>query len=207
MSRNERRLARKRDNFEALFASAAARAAQGRAEEAIAIYGQALALRPDSAPAHNNLGIAYRALNRFAEAAAQFKAAIAHDPQLAEVHNNLAGVLVTLGQTDGAIAHYHRAVAIKADYLEARIGLATCYADRKQVVEALSHAEIASWQSENPSFPHFRFGVLMARCNCNDLARKCLETYLAHDPDERQGARALLSKLGFTSLPQQASAA
>jgi predicted TPR repeat methyltransferase len=207
MSRNERRLARKRDNFEALFAQAATHAAQGRAEDAISVYRQALALRPDSAPAHNNLGIAFRALNRFAEAAAQFQAALAHDPQLAEVHNNLASVLVMLGQLDAAIAHYHRAVAIKADYIEARVGLATCYADRKQLVEALSHAEIASWQSENPSFPHFRFGVLMARCDCNDLARKCFETYLARDPDDRQGARPLLAKLGFTPLPQQASAA
>src|SRR5262249_7768024 len=150
---------------------------------------QALVLRPDSASAHNNLGVALRALNRFADAAAVFQAALAHDPQLAEVHNNLASVLVMLGQHDAAIAHYHRAVGIKADYLEARIGLATCYADRKQLVEALSHAEIASWQSDSPSFPHFRFGVLMARCNCNDLARKCLETYLASDPDDHQGAR------------------
>ena len=207
MSRNNRRLAKKRDNFEALFALAATRKDQGRIEEAIDAYRQALALRPDSAPAHNNLGVMLRSINLFAEAAAHFRAAIARNPELAETHNNLASVLVMQGQLDEAIAHYQQAIVINPDFLDARVGIATCYADRNQIVDALSHAEVASWQSKHPSFPHFRFGVLMARCNCNDLARICFETYLEQDPADREGARALLAKLGFAPLPHRASAA
>jgi predicted TPR repeat methyltransferase len=206
MNRKERRVAKKRDNFQALAALALTRERQDRLDEAIEAYRQALAIRPDCAPLLNNLGAVLKRLRRFEEAATQFRAALAHDVNLPEAHSNLGGTLVLLGRIDEGMAHYQQAIALKPDFIEPRINLAICFADRQQLVEALGHAEILSWSSEQPGFPHFRFGVLMTRCNCNDLARHCFEKYLAQDPTDREGARALLARLGYSQLPERASA-
>jgi len=48
-----------------------------------------LKIDPDSAEAHNNLGIAYGKQNRLDEAAKEFIAALKIKPNYAEAHNNL----------------------------------------------------------------------------------------------------------------------
>jgi predicted TPR repeat methyltransferase len=206
MNRKERRLARKRDDFQALVAHALARERQDRLGEAMDAYRRALAVRPDCAPVRNNLAALLKKLRRFEEAAVELRTALAHDPQLPEAHSNLGGTLIQLGRVDEGMAHYQQAIAIKPDFVEPRLSLAICYADRQQFVEALSHAEILSWASEQPGFPLFRFGVLMTRCNCTDLARHCFERYLAQDPQDKEGARALLARLGYAALPERTSA-
>jgi tetratricopeptide (TPR) repeat protein len=63
--------------------------AEGRTEEAIAHFREAVRLRPDSAYAENNWGIALGNVWRFDEAVAHFEAAIRAEPTYAEAHRNL----------------------------------------------------------------------------------------------------------------------
>jgi tetratricopeptide (TPR) repeat protein len=62
----------------------------GRLDEAEASYRQAIALKPDYAEAHNNLGITLQELGRLDEAEASYRQAIALKPDFAEAHHNLA---------------------------------------------------------------------------------------------------------------------
>ena len=55
----------------------------GRLDEAEASYKQAIALKPDFAEAHSNLGITLKDLGRPDEAEASYKQAIALKPDLA----------------------------------------------------------------------------------------------------------------------------
>ena len=68
---------------------------QGRLDEAIAAYNRAIALKPDYAEAHNNLGIALKDQGRLDEAIAAYHRAIALKPDHAEAHNNLGIALGT----------------------------------------------------------------------------------------------------------------
>ena len=63
--------------------------AEGRTEEAIGHFREAVRLRPDSAYAENNWGIALGNVWRFDEAVAHFEAAIRAEPTYAEAHRNL----------------------------------------------------------------------------------------------------------------------
>jgi Tfp pilus assembly protein PilF len=62
---------------------------EGRTEEAIAHYREALRLRPDNAYAANNWGIALANVWRFSEAIVRFEAALRMNPNYAEARRNL----------------------------------------------------------------------------------------------------------------------
>jgi len=69
----------------------------------LASYQKALAIKPDFANAHSNLGNVLRELGRLDEAVANYNKAIAIKPDLAEIHNNLGNALQDLGRLDEAV--------------------------------------------------------------------------------------------------------
>jgi predicted O-linked N-acetylglucosamine transferase (SPINDLY family) len=86
--------------------------AQGAVEEAATAFREVLALRPDLAEAHNNLGIALSKSGDPAAAAFHYLRAIEIAPKLDEAHNNLGCMLMLLGQLRAAISHYRQAIAL-----------------------------------------------------------------------------------------------
>ncbi len=98
----------------------------GRLDETEASYRQAIALKPDYAEAHYNLGVTLKELGRLDEAEASYKKAIALKPDHAEAHNNMGITLKELGRFDESISAYVRAINLKADFDDAyyNLGLA-----------------------------------------------------------------------------------
>ena len=84
----------------------------GRPDEAAASYNQALAIRPDHAEAHNNLGTALYALGKLDEALACYRRAVAVKPQFVAAHIHLGTVLWEQERLEDAAAAYRRAIAI-----------------------------------------------------------------------------------------------
>jgi predicted O-linked N-acetylglucosamine transferase (SPINDLY family) len=82
---------------------------------AIAALGRAVALDPNLAEPHNNLGNALKESGRLDEAIAAFGRAIALGPHLAEPHHNLGGVFREQGRLDDALACFRTAVALRPD--------------------------------------------------------------------------------------------
>jgi len=92
----------------------------GRLDEAITACELALALKPDHAPAHTNLGIVFEAQNKSEAAVAAHRRAIAADPAYAKGHANLAFALRNVGEIDEALAVSHRAVELGPDQPQTR---------------------------------------------------------------------------------------
>ena len=88
---------------------------QGKLDEAAARFQQALALRPDYAEAHNNLGNIRWEQGKLDEAAARYEQALALRPDYAEAHNNLGNVLAEQGKLDEAVARFEQALALRPD--------------------------------------------------------------------------------------------
>ncbi|MEN6457848.1 MAG: tetratricopeptide repeat protein [Thermoguttaceae bacterium] len=101
-------------------------AAEGRREEAIMQFQEALQWQPAFPEAHNNLGNALAGLGRSDEAIGQFRLALAARPDYGEAHNNLGSVLASRGQLDEAVRHLRRACEIELDSAapHANLGLA-----------------------------------------------------------------------------------
>jgi len=92
---------------------------QGRLEEAILNYRQALSIKPDFAEACNNLGSALKEHGDLEAAIESFRRSIALKPNFAETHSNLGNALKDQGQLEEAIACYGQALLLKPDYAEA----------------------------------------------------------------------------------------
>ncbi len=73
---------------------------QGRFDQAIADLERAVALAPEAAPLHNNLGVAYLAAGRAGEARQAFEQAVALDCDHEPAQRNLR----SLGPPTGAVA-------------------------------------------------------------------------------------------------------
>ena len=77
--------------------------------EAEAAYARAIALKPDFADAHSNLGALLLQVNRMDEAAASFRRALQIQPDLPEAHLNLGVLMLGRGRFEEGWEHYeHR---------------------------------------------------------------------------------------------------
>ena len=84
----------------------------GLMAEATDCCRRAIALRPDVAEAHNNLGNALLAQGQFEEAAASFRQALKIKPGIDEAHNNLGNAYLKLGRLEEATACFHQALRL-----------------------------------------------------------------------------------------------
>jgi protein O-mannosyl-transferase len=97
---------------------------QGKTDQAIDHYRDAVGLRPDYAEAHYNLGRLLAEQAQFDDAIAHYAKAVELNPADAEAQNNLGVTFFAIGRVDDAIAHYQRALEIQQDYAEASCNLA-----------------------------------------------------------------------------------
>jgi hypothetical protein len=98
--------------------------AQGRVDEAVAHYQEAIRLKPDYGNAHYNLGIANFQRGDYSEAVARFREAVRLKPKSAEACNNLGAALAKAGQTNEAIAQFEAAARLAPGSEEPRANLA-----------------------------------------------------------------------------------
>ena len=123
--------------------SALALADQGKLDEAIAAYRQAIDIKPDYAEAHSNLGIALADQGKLDEAIAAYRRAIGIKPDLAEAHSNLGSALQDQGKLEEASAAYRRAIGIKPDLAEAHSNLGSALQDQGKLADAVVSYERA----------------------------------------------------------------
>lgn len=105
---------------------------QGLYAEAIEEYKKAIAMKPDWALAHNNLGLAYSKYNQEDLAIREYNEAIKLDPNLGEAHYNLASIHYDRRSFNQAITLYKKALAIDPSMAEAHYNLGAAYYETKQ---------------------------------------------------------------------------
>jgi tetratricopeptide (TPR) repeat protein len=111
---------------------------QSPVEEAVACYRRVVALRPDDAAAHNNLGGALWNQGKEDEAAACYRRALQLDPDLANVHCNLGVALWSQDKLDEAVECYQRALQLKPDFPSALNNLAVTLSEQGKFDEAMA---------------------------------------------------------------------
>jgi serine/threonine protein kinase/Flp pilus assembly protein TadD len=109
-----------------------------RLEEAVRYLTAALALKPDSPPAHLNLGSALWKHGRHEEALAAFRKAVALKRDYAEAHGHLGDALLARGRLDEAVAAFRKAVALKPAYAEAHCDLGFALRQQGEFAQALA---------------------------------------------------------------------
>jgi tetratricopeptide (TPR) repeat protein len=101
-----------------------------RLAEAISYLRAAVALRPTSIPAFNNLGVALQSFGKVDEAAACWREALRLAPTDPSAQVNLAGLLHAEGKVDEAIASFRKVVELHPGYILALDNLALALKDK-----------------------------------------------------------------------------
>jgi len=131
------------NNWVANYNLARAELLEGRIDEGIVHLEATLQLRPESADARNNLGVALNAKRRYDEASEQFREAIRIRPEFARAHNNLGQALGLSGRLEEAIGYFQEALRIDPTYAKAHYNLCYTHAELGRLEEALRHCDAA----------------------------------------------------------------
>jgi tetratricopeptide (TPR) repeat protein len=124
--------------------------AEGKLEDALAHYREALRLEPRRAQAHNNLGNALDALGRSAEAIAHYEEALRLKPGVALVHYNLGVALAALGRFDDALTNYRTAARLKPEDAHPHYLMGLARLRQGQTAAAIAHFRDAlRWEPDH----------------------------------------------------------
>jgi Flp pilus assembly protein TadD len=113
----------------------------GEAVEAVSLLDPVLRAHPDSAEAHDQMGLAFAEAGRFADAKGQFRQAIVCDPAPAAFWANLGMMLKIEGQLDAALDAYDSALARAPGDRQIRVNRAVTRLHAGRFAEA--------WQDED----------------------------------------------------------
>jgi tetratricopeptide (TPR) repeat protein len=106
-----------------LMAYALDRQRRGQLDEAVTLLRQTVALQPELADAHGNLGWLLEKQGRLDESTAESRAAIRLAPNVGWYHNNLGWSLQRLGRLEEAAEEYRLALRHDPAYEKARVNL------------------------------------------------------------------------------------
>lgn len=133
--------AKMQDNWfeaECFNAVALVKSSQGKYEEAIDAYKQAIQLAPNQIFAWNNLGNLCLKINRNHEAMIAFQKAIEHNPTDAIAWNGLGDVYARSEYVDDAIAAYRKSIEVAPSLPHPWNGLGDIYARSGRPIEAVT---------------------------------------------------------------------
>ena len=146
------------DRVKAVFSRGFALHRDGALDEAAVAYREAIALDPNHAEAHSNLGVLRHGQNLLDEAIALYGRAIAIKPDHAIALGNLSVALIAKGDVDGAIASLRRAVAAKPEDGESHFRLAELFRRKGDMDDAVASYRLAIAAKPDDARAHFGLG-------------------------------------------------
>ena len=106
-------------------------------KEAIKYYYNSIAIYPDKADSHADLGAIYFTMKNYDSAIVQLKRALQLNPNLANANANLGTVYLTLQQYHNALGYYRKTVEVDKTNIIAQFNLGVCYYQEQKLDSAL----------------------------------------------------------------------
>ena len=135
---------------------------QGRIEEAMEQYHQAIQINPNFSEAQNDLGVVLAAEGRFDEAIENYRKAIQLDPNNFDALHNLGNALAHKGQFAEAIKNYYKALQINPNFSEAQNNLGVALVAKGRLNEAIANFRKAIQLDPNNFQAQYDLGVAFA---------------------------------------------
>jgi Flp pilus assembly protein TadD len=126
-------------------------------------YERALAIQPDYADAHNNLGNALLQKGRVDEALDHFHVAVELQPGDASARNNLGNALLSAGRLGEAIPQYEEALKLQPNFAKAHNNLGWSLLQTGRLDEALAHFQKALEVEPDYANAHNNLGFALLR--------------------------------------------
>jgi tetratricopeptide (TPR) repeat protein len=173
-----------------LFNQASVLRHQGHLEQAAARYREAVALRPDYAPAQAGLGLALQLRGDYAAALVHHERALALGLDTAESRTNLGTTLFAMGRSVEALGHLQRAVELDPGFAPAQTNLGALLEARGEAARAAAH---------------YRRAVEINPAGVEPVNNLAWILATAHDPAVRDGAESVRRAEEAARLTEQRS--
>jgi tetratricopeptide (TPR) repeat protein len=144
-----------------VFAVLAARRAEAF-ESGVRLFEENVAVYPEIAGAHYNLGIELERARRSKEAARAYARALEIDPGYPEAHHNLARLLASEGDLRRAMAHYERAAELRPDSPLPLLGQGALLEAQGRSRDAIALYRRAAEIAPDSAAPHLALGFALA---------------------------------------------
>jgi tetratricopeptide (TPR) repeat protein len=151
-------------------------------DEALGYYRVAVALRPEVAAAHNDLGNALDENKDLEGAIEEYRTAIALDHKLAYAHFGLGRALSAKGDMERAVASYKEGIDLDPKYANAHYNLGLILKAKDKLDEAISHYEQALRINPEHAPAHTDLGIALKAKGRPDEAVGHYEQALQIDP-------------------------
>lgn len=156
---------------------------QGRPEEALRRYDQAIALAPDLARAHFNRGTILLDRGDAQDALEAFAKAVQYKPDSAGAHFNIGSAHARLVQHEAAARAYRRALAFKPEFVDAEVALGTALEELGQDEAAVESYRRALKIKPDHAPAHERRAHLLDRLGRSGELAIAYRQMLEIDPD------------------------
>ena len=156
---------------------------RGQGEQAVALIGQAIAVRGSNSLYHSNLGAAHQSLGRHREAIVSFRRAIELNPRYADAQFNLGVAYEALGDTGSAELAYEQTLRLVPEHPESHNNLGNLLKARGKVDEAVAHYRQALQARPRYATARFNLGTILQSRGDLDGAAECYAQAAADQPN------------------------
>jgi tetratricopeptide (TPR) repeat protein/precorrin-6B methylase 2 len=154
----------------------------GHPEEALSLFGEAIAELDSDASFHNSRGSLLFQLGRAAEAEESFRAGLAVNAKLPELHGNLGNALKVLGRLEEAVESFRAALALKDNAPEMHHFLAIALRELGQLEAAEEHFGKALNLAPDYLEAHYSLAELLSTQGRLEKAEESFRTVLTAAP-------------------------
>lgn len=157
---------------------------QGKLNEAIASYQQALEIQPDYLEVHHQLAEVYFLEKRIPEATASCKLALKLQPNFAPAYKTLGNILQAQGKIEEALRAYNKALEINPEFVEALVNKGTMISKLGQTEDAIACYRNAIKLKPDMTAAHWNLGNLLISLGKTDEGISCWQKASESDPEK-----------------------
>lgn len=163
---------------------------QGKYEEAVKLYQEAVEKNPDDPIYFYNLGIAYMRLNKIDEAIEALKKMIEIQPESFLALKYLGELYAKKGDYEKSSKYFNQAVKISSDDPEAYYNLGISLMNSGDYPGALEAFEKSIHSQKDYADSYYQLGLLYLNQNKLDKALEAFEKFLQISPDDSKASMA-----------------
>ena len=177
---------------------------RGNSEAAVVYINTAIALAPNEAGMHNNLGNVLLESGRAGHAADAYQKAVALRPDYADAYNNLGAALKAEGRFDEARAAYEKAIALRPEYADALYNLGNLMFAQRKIEEAVRYYQAALAAMPKHLYAVKLLGIAYYRLGDTQAATALYRQQISDDPLDAV-ATHMLAACSNENVPPRAS--